>query len=108
MTDFDALPLHDAVLSRVSLEWEQRVFSAEVAIFLDCSKPAVPAVLSFDGVRAVRLPCGAPWGPSAFINRQWKLGPKTYAIEIQSGDVIEIDADGFVLAPRETASAANR
>jgi len=38
MTDFDALPLQAATLYRVSLEWEQRMVSAEVAIFLDCSK----------------------------------------------------------------------
>src|SRR4051812_10996331 len=100
MSDFDSLPLHDAVLYRVSLEWEQRVFSAEVAIFLDCSKPAVPASLSFNGVRSVRLTREEPWGPSVFINRQYKTGPTTYAIETQSGDVIEIDADGFSLTRR--------
>jgi hypothetical protein len=69
MTDFDSLPLHDAVLYRVSLEWEQRVFSAEVAIFLDCSKPAVPALLSWNGVRSVRQrgpsePGANPRGPN--------------------------------------------
>lgn len=99
MADFDALPLHDAVLSRVSLEWEQRVVSAEVAIFLDCSKPAIAAVLTWHGVRSVRLPCAAPWGPSAFIDKQYKTGPSTYAIAIQSGDVLEIEADGFSLTP---------
>ncbi|HET7539922.1 MAG TPA: hypothetical protein VFK05_08620 [Polyangiaceae bacterium] len=101
MTDFDALPLHDAVLYRVSLEWERRVASAEVAIFLDCSKPAVPAVLSWNGVRSVHLPCAEPWGPSVFIKKQYKTGPRSYAIEVQSGDVLEIDADGFSLARRD-------
>ena len=102
MTDFDALPLHDAVLNRISLEWEQRLVSAEVAIYLDCSKPAVAALLSWSGVRAVRLPCAEPWGPSVFISKQYKSGPCTYALEMQSGDVLEIEADSFSLTRRDT------
>ena len=97
MTEFDALPLRDAVLYRVSLDWEHRVASAEVAIYLDCSKPAVPAVLRWNGVRSVRLPCAEPCGPSVFIKSQHKTGPSTFAIEIQSGDVLEIVADSFSL-----------
>lgn len=101
MTDFDSLPLHDAVLYRASLEWEPRVFSLEVAVFLDCSKPAIVAMLTWTGVRSVRLPCESPWGPSVFINRACKAGPGLYELEIQSGDVLQIEADSFSFTPRD-------
>jgi hypothetical protein len=96
-TGVEALPLHDAVLKSVQVDWEMKRCSFEVAAFTQCGTDAGPRVLAFEGVRSVTIPHDEPWGPSSCINQFHAAGDQ-FRIEMQSGDVIELTAASFIFA----------
>lgn len=91
--DFEEWPLHDAVLREVVVDWKNRACRIHVAAFLDRAKVAVPCTLTWTAVREVRIPMLSPWGPSVSINSQSRAGASRFQIEVQSGDVIMIEAE---------------
>jgi hypothetical protein len=93
---FEDFPLHDAVLREVVVDWNTRSCRLHVSAFLEPGAAAVPCTLTWTAVKEVRVPMFCPWGPSVFINGQEKEGSKRYLIEVQSGDVIVIEADDGV------------
>lgn len=57
-------------------------------------KPAIVACVS--GVRSVVVDHNEPWGRSSCVNTTSRAGD-VFSIEMQSGDVIRVSADAFVL-----------
>jgi len=96
---FDEAYLHDAVLGEIRVDWQHRTCAIFLSVFLDVGKAAVPCVLRGRSVRSITIPHHAPWGDSVFINSRSRSAEGRYLIEVQSGDVIEIDADSLQLSP---------
>ena len=93
LSKFNDLPLHDAALNELRVDWKARTCFAELAAFVDgFDRPAQPRRLIWKNVQEVMIPFRAPWGGSAQINsaREEKGG---YLVEMQSGDVIRIVAE---------------
>jgi hypothetical protein len=89
---FDEAYLHDAVLKEFRVHWDSRTCEVHVSAFLDVGKAAVPCVIRGQGIRSVTIPHHSPWGESRFINGHRRSPDGRFLIEVQSGDVIEIDA----------------
>jgi hypothetical protein len=82
------LELHDGVLVSIDMTWAQRrcrllVHPVSLVRRTDC--------LVFEGVTRLLVPNEMPWGPSISINGVTFVDGKV-AIEMQSGDTIEIIA----------------
>ena len=86
--------LHYATLIAVTAEWQSG--EARVRVRLS-QEPALVAEIVVAGSRLLRCPRAQPWGPSASINevRILRLAEdrSRVEIEVQSGDVIEIDGE---------------
>jgi hypothetical protein len=95
------LPLHDAVLHLVRVDWERRTCVAELDVFLDRTKDAVPRLLTWYAVKEASIPHHDPWGPSTFVNSARFEPSNVYIIEMQSGDEIRITAERFEFATPE-------
>ena len=87
MIVFEKLPLHDAVLRTVQVDWAAR----SCVLTLDTSE-ADNCQLIFNGITELAIPRHEPWGPSVSINSLACRGPTRFTIEMQSGDVLGIDA----------------
>jgi hypothetical protein len=94
--------LHDATLLRVECRWEDGCFY----VYLRTGISACPEVqIVATGGRRLDCPRMHPWGPSVSVNEV--RGPTELAeklqrleIEMQSGDVIVLDAEEFrIVAP---------
>lgn len=90
--------LHDATLVAVTMEWE----SGEARVRMRLSEePVRKANIHVTGSKLLRCPRRQPWGPSVSINevRVFSLqdGQRRLEIEIQSGDVVEIEGDSVEL-----------
>jgi hypothetical protein len=94
-SQFSSLPLHDATLKLLRIDWTQRTCVAELDVFLDRSQDAVPGILTWHAVTDIVVPHRDPWGPSTFINASRFEPPAVYVIEMQSGDHIRITAEHF-------------
>ena len=84
---FTELPLHDAVLTAVHINWDAA--RCDLKLRPVGSKPHS---LVFEGFVNVELPRRESWGRSASINSAKQLGPSLFEIELQSGDVLRIEA----------------
>ena len=72
LLSFEDLPLHDAVLREVVVDWKTQSCRVHVSAFLDPGAAAVPCTLAWTAVKEVRVPMFRPWGPSTSINKQAK------------------------------------
>ena len=90
---FEDWPLHDAVLKELRVDWENRTCTVHVLAFVEPRHDAAPCQLIWRGLRRLIVPAEYPWGRSIFINRQWIERNGCYSIEVQSGDVLAIEAD---------------
>jgi hypothetical protein len=86
--------MHDWVFAKASIDWERAV--ARLEFNWDGKLKVVRAV----GFSGIHLPRQLPWGPSASVNRcdgptRRQGGEYGLAIEMQSGDTIEITARQF-------------
>ena len=93
---FDEWPLHDAVIYDICVDWESHTCRIKAAVFLQRGAAAVRCVLSWTGVRSVRLSMEEPWGPSVFVNSKSRKG-RVFRIEMQTGDDILIAADSCAM-----------
>jgi len=89
---FSSLPLHDAILKALYVDWMVRTCSADVEVFVARDQEAQPRKIIWQKVRKIILPHEDPWGPSVFINAV-RQDEHCYIIEMQSGDEIRIDAE---------------
>jgi len=94
LEQFATLPLHDASLSELRLDWSQRVCVGSVLAFFHSGQPAVARKIVWHGVIEASVPHRAPWGESAFINAA-RFEAGTFIVEMQSGDEIRIVAQSF-------------
>jgi hypothetical protein len=79
--------LHDATLVDVHFEWAEGkcTMTLRHSELSNCR-------LTFTGVSKLILPRAQPWGPSQSINAAYMRNTGQYEIEMQSGDLIQIDA----------------
>jgi len=90
--------LHDATLVAVTTEWA----SGETLVRVRLSEEAARgAEVRVTGTTLLRCPREQPWGHSVSINEARLLslqgGRKRLEIEVQSGDVIEIEGSALEL-----------
>lgn len=86
-----ALPLKDATLVRLTVEWQEGVCIADVRGSVRPGSRA--ARLRWTGVTSIEIPHGAPWGPSAqILEGRGPLRNGRYEVTMQSGDMISVCA----------------
>lgn len=90
--------LHDATLRKVEFDWPQ----GAVNITLKTGESESDmATIKAEGVRSIRAPRLAPWGPSNSVNtasvKQFSHDSQCLAIEMQSGDVIEVECNNVTI-----------
>jgi hypothetical protein len=83
----DDIDLHDATLLAIRVSWADGTCVAEIAH----SKMGT-CTLMFSGLSHLILPRKHDWGCSVSINSFSRPGNGQYEIEMQSGDVIKIEA----------------
>jgi hypothetical protein len=88
------LPLHDAVVESVSLDWT----TGELHVVVSPVGPGELFVLSFRDVSSVEIPREMPWGRSSSINAARTVTPSGFELEMQSGDTWRIQAARWVYA----------
>lgn len=96
---FERWPLHDGILDEIRIDWSARTLTMLVRLFLSRDRDAQRCILRCSELRAVNVPRRSPWGESTFINGQRRAPDGGYLIEMQSGDVINIDAGVVELVP---------
>ena len=84
---FNALPIHDATLSAICINWE----AARCEIRL-LPVGMAPQLLVFEGFTNIALPRRETWGPSSSVNTAMQQKDGQFEIELQSGDTICIEA----------------
>lgn len=98
MTTYDTLAsLHDATLETIEMRWD----AGEVILRIrtgDTEQPRREIIAS--AVRRLAVPRELPWGPSVSINRvrgptDLEGGVAFIDVEMQTGDVIRIEAKAF-------------
>jgi hypothetical protein len=88
--------MHDATLLSVSVDWSAG--TAVVRLLRDVD--GKPEVSTFEarGLRHLDLARRQPWGPSVSVNTLECLSGRL-SIEMQSGDLIVVEADEIVSPP---------
>jgi len=81
------IPFHDATLKSIYFKWAERTCIIDISIW---NFPN--SVLFFNNVTEIIIPRQDEWGPSSSINKVRNIGTNLFEIEIQSGDVIRINA----------------
>lgn len=94
MSEFRDLPLHDSIVSSINLRWAEHRVEILLSAFVEKGQMAKPCRLEFHGVTNFEAPHAAPWGESASINGVSEVA-RGFELEMQSGDVIKIEAAGF-------------
>jgi hypothetical protein len=108
MTSHTLHELHDAVLSQIQLRWEE----GTLEIVLRPVSASHDLIVHFEGLTRFHCPRLAPWGPSIYVNRV--TGPiidigtrRRLQIEMQSGDVLEIEYQSHCIGESTPHSAAD-
>jgi hypothetical protein len=91
-TAVDLPNLHDAVLERIELKWEEGLVTIELT-----RVPGGVCTLTASGLREFTMSRRQEWGPSACVNRaevrEDGENGIVLEIEMQSGDTITVAAD---------------
>ena len=90
----ESFGLHDATLVAVHFVWADGtcIMAVGHSQLSECT-------LTFTGVSNLILPRTQPWGRSQSINSASERNKGQYEIEMQSGDLIKIDASTVNLTP---------
>lgn len=91
---FESLPLHDATLRSLKVQWEEKTCCLYLLISAVTGKTAAPYLLEFQGMTALTMNHQESWGPSSSILSAGTTDG-TYVLEMQSGDAIRITADTY-------------
>jgi hypothetical protein len=97
LQDFADLPLHDASVHTMDLDWKAGVFRINLSVFFDRTQDAKHSELIFWAVTGLEIPREAPWGHSIYVNSALFEPPNLYVLQMQSGDVLKIRAGAFQL-----------
>jgi hypothetical protein len=93
LTDAALWGLHDAKLRDIRIDWQAATLTASVMTQAGAGEVAA------EGLVALRCPRHQPWGPSSSINAvasRSEAGRLVHIrVEMQSGDLIEIDAESI-------------
>jgi len=95
---FEALPVHDAVLSAIYISWE-----ADRCDLRMHPVGTTAHLLVFEGFSALEFPKQEPWGPSSSINTLREPEQGKFEIELQSGDVLRVRALRWSYRPEAAA-----
>ena len=82
------MDLHDATLQQLVVNWP----ASSVTVYFRTATGE--AVMTGMGLRRLDLPRSEPWGPSVSVN-QVVQRHGCLTIEMQSGDVVTIEAETF-------------
>ena len=93
--EFDALPLHDATLSTLTIEWPRRSCTLVFTLVHQPGQSPSAGTLTFDGLREASLPLQEPWGRSNSVNAASCPEAGVFVIELQSGDQLRFVATGY-------------
>ena len=91
---FDNLPLHDAVLKTIVVDWGSAEIILSVSAFAIKGEAAVPYLLMFSSVTMFEGSRFNEWGASNSI-LDAKASGTEFTIQMQSGDVIKIKAASY-------------
>lgn len=94
---FNDLPLHDATLSGIDVRYD------DARCTLQLSSMEGVLQLAFEGFQCLTFPRREPWGRSCSVNSARQISAKAYELELQSGDVIRIEAERWELGPPVSA-----
>lgn len=89
MTGGTSINLHDAVLERIELLWQDKLCRCFVRAWNEGASSDF--CLEFSEVTDISMPHVEPWGPSSNILEHVE-DAHYYAIKMQSGDIIRIRA----------------
>jgi hypothetical protein len=89
----DGVELHDATLIAMRLSWDDGTCVADIG-----HGTLGRCVLTFSAVSHLTLPRKQDWGRSVSINSFSAPTSGQYEIEMQSGDLIKIEATGVMFA----------
>ena len=96
MEKFEDLPLHDAVVKDFCFLWKQSIVEIHLSVFKTFKERAKPHLLKFCDIRGFYCPQKCEWGMSECVNSNaFKDG--FYEIQMQSGDVVKVEAGNFEL-----------
>ncbi len=98
MSNFENLPLHDAVVENIDIKWGSSFVGINLYAFVNKAERALPFILKFIGVTEIQVPHNSPWGESVYVNRVGVENERFY-IEMQSGDMLAIKANDFKFEP---------
>jgi hypothetical protein len=104
--NFVELPLHDALLHELTVDWVNARLCVRLSVFFAKGTDAAPTELIFYGVTGIDATRENPWGPSVFVNSPSFEPPDIYALEMQSGDVIKVRAESFDLTRTERGATS--
>lgn len=90
----EKLPLHDAVIEQISIDWRSSRVELELLVFTDLSKPASSHKLVFQDLKEFQCSRTDEWGPSSSI-LEVTYSDARYLIKVQSGDEISISAGAY-------------
>jgi len=93
---FSSLPLHDAVVESITLDWGMGVCTIALRLCGAMAPEPRQRKLVFSNVTELVVPRDEPWGSSSQVNGQHKDGPE-FQIEMQSGDTVVVKAEAFSL-----------
>ena len=91
-----ATRLHDAVVKDLCIDWAEATVRIGLSVY-----PGTRAQIVVQAFRRVQVPRVNPWGESECINTAAislvDAEVQLLTIEMQSGDIIEIEASGYIL-----------
>jgi hypothetical protein len=96
---FSTLPLHDATLQSFHFKW------ADGRCVFELNTVDVGMrELVFSGVINLHVPRSMPWGPSVSVNSIRQVGLDVFEIELQSGDILKVQASGWQFGSKHLTS----
>ncbi|MET0356960.1 MAG: hypothetical protein ABW044_09285 [Cellvibrio sp.] len=93
--EFQTLPLHDATLISINYEWQLKSVSIVGERYNSSIQKISPFKILFTNVTLLSIPHSEEWGDSASILELATLNASGYQIQMQSGDLITIQAGNF-------------
>jgi hypothetical protein len=108
LLDIEWRDLHDAILNSIVVGWGKRAW-VRVNLSPNAAyiSPTRPIVIVASELTLLECPQHNPWGPSDFINsvteRTAEDGGQRIEIQMQSGDVIVVEASSFDLIEEDSA-----
>jgi hypothetical protein len=95
VAEFMRLPLHDATLCTITMDWSARSCVLSFTLVHHVGQLPSRGLLTFHGLQSASLPRQEPWGPSNSVNATRCPEVGVFVIELQSGDELWFRASDF-------------